>query len=88
MPLFESVLIPVKIIVDFSFRLPCALKIEKDLKSSAYDGIVVIVTSDLEASNHAELLKGHFTSAAKVNTALYLPTNVISSSSLVHLINF
>ena len=60
----------------FSFRLPCALKIEKDLKSSAYDGIVVITTSDLETSNHDELLKGSFTSAAKVHTALYLPTNV------------
>jgi len=56
--------------------LPCALKIEKDLKSSAYDGIVVITTSDLVTSNHDELLKGNFTSAAKVNTALHLPTNV------------
>lgn len=60
-----------------SFRLPCALKIEKDLKSSAYDGIVVIVTSDLEASNHAELLKGHFTSAAKTDKALYTEVTVI-----------
>ena len=60
-----------------SFRLPCDLKIEKDLKSSAYDGIIVITTSDLETSNHDELLKGHFTSAAKVNTALCFSMNVI-----------
>jgi hypothetical protein len=69
-------------VVDFSFRLPCALKVEKDLKSSAYDGIVVIISSDVETSNHVELLKGHFASAAKVNTALYLPTNVIFTSQL------
>lgn len=68
----------------FSSRLPCALKIEKDLKGTEYDCIVVITTSDLETSNHDELLKGHFTLAAMVNTALYLPTNVISSSSVVH----
>jgi len=48
----------------------------KDLKSTVYDGIVVITTSDLETSNHDELLKGYFTSAAKVDTALHLPTNV------------
>jgi hypothetical protein len=67
--------------------LPCALKIEKDLKSSAYDGIVVISTSDLEASNHNDLLKRHFTSAAKVITAFYLPVNVICSS-VIYLIRF
>jgi hypothetical protein len=54
-------------IFDFTFRLPCALKIEKDLKSSAYDGIVVIVTSDLEAPNYDELLTEYFISSAKVN---------------------
>jgi hypothetical protein len=68
--------------------LPCVLKIETDLKSSAYDGILVITTSDLERSDLDELLKGCFISAAKVNTALYLPTNVISSSSVVILISF
>jgi hypothetical protein len=57
-----------EIIVDFTFRLPCALKIEKDLKSSAYDGIVVIVTSDVDSSHHDDLLKEHFISSAKVNT--------------------
>jgi hypothetical protein len=60
--------ITLEMVVDFTFRLPCALKIEKDLKSSAYDGIVVIFTSDLEAPNHDELLKEHFISSAKVNS--------------------
>jgi len=60
-----------------SFRLPCALEIEKDLKSSAYDGIVVITTSDLETSNHDELLKGHFTTAAKTDNSLYTEVAVI-----------
>jgi hypothetical protein len=50
--------------------LPCALKVEKDLRSSAYDGIVVIVTSDAETSNRDEILKKHFSSAAKVSTLL------------------
>jgi len=63
--------------VEETFRLPCALKIEKDLKSSAYDGIVVITTSDLETSNHDELLKRYFTSAAKTDNSLYTEVAVI-----------
>ncbi|XP_021916639.1 putative aminopeptidase W07G4.4 isoform X2 [Zootermopsis nevadensis] len=51
-------------------RLPCALKIEKDLKSSAYDGIVVIVSSILETYNYDELLKKPFNSSAKIDEAL------------------
>jgi hypothetical protein len=71
-------------IVDLTFRLPCALKVEKNLKSLAYDGIVAIVTSDLEASNNDELLKEHFASSAKVNSV-----GVGSSPSVVdHLIQF
>jgi hypothetical protein len=69
-------------VVDFTFRLPCALKIEKDLKSSAYDGIVAIVTSDLEASNHDELLKEHLISSAKVNSVA--PSLISSPSVIVH----
>ncbi|PNF24595.1 putative aminopeptidase W07G4.4 [Cryptotermes secundus] len=51
-------------------RLPCALKIEKDLKSLAYDGIIVIVTSDLEAPNYDELFKEYFVSSAKIDKAV------------------
>lgn len=60
--------ITLEIILDCTFRLPCSLKIEKDLKSLAYDGIIVIVTSDLEAPNYDELLKESFISSAKVNS--------------------
>jgi hypothetical protein len=59
-----------EMISGFTFRLPCTLKIEKDLRSAEYDGIVVIGTSDPEASNsYDELLKKHFISSAKVNVA-------------------
>jgi hypothetical protein len=67
--------------------LPCALRIERNLNSSAYDGIIVITTSDLEPSNLDKELEEYFASAGKVSTALYLPTNVISFSSVVILIS-
>jgi hypothetical protein len=68
--------------------LPCALRIERDLHSSAYDGIIVITTSDLEPTNVDGELQQFFDAAGRVRTALYLPTNVISFSSVVILINF
>jgi len=61
-------------------RLPCTLKIEKDLKSSAYDGIIVITTSDLQPSNVDELLNESIASAARIDNSLNTQLVVIPSN--------
>ncbi|XP_069678900.1 putative aminopeptidase W07G4.4 isoform X2 [Periplaneta americana] len=51
-----------------SIRLPCDLKIEKDLRSAAYDGIVTVVPTGGEGPTHPELKKS-FSAFSKLDKA-------------------
>ncbi|PSN29897.1 hypothetical protein C0J52_28002 [Blattella germanica] len=51
-------------------RLPCAIKLEKDLKSSSYDGIVLVVTPEF-INSQPDILTEPIKTRAKVTLSSF-----------------